>query len=398
MDAAGPATASGTLVVRNIGVLASGDLSSPIAEADTVVAVDGVITFVGRAADAPDHPQASIIDAGGATVMPGYLDNHVHPVIGDWTPRQKATDWIDSCLHGGVTTMLSAGEPHVPGRPTDPAGAKALAILAHRAFANLRPSRVKVHAGAVLLEHGLVEADFDDLAAAGCRLVGEIGISGVKDPAIAAQMTRWAQARGMKVMVHTGGASIPGSGVIGPDFVAEVQPDVAGHVNGGPTSLRVADVATILDTTSAHIEFVHNGNMTTLGLMTNLARERGELHRVVVGTDCPAGSGVQPLGILRVMATMASTGGIAPELAVAAATGNTARLHGLNRGVIRAGAEADLVVVDAPLGSQASDALGALAVGDTPAVAIAVIDGAVLFTKSRNTPPATRTIAVTAAH
>ena len=74
------------------------------------------------------------------------------------------------------------------------AGAKALAILAHRAFVNLRPSRVKVHAGAVLLEHGLVEADFDDLAAAGCRLVGEIGISGVKDPAIAAQMTRWAQA------------------------------------------------------------------------------------------------------------------------------------------------------------------------------------------------------------
>ncbi len=396
MDPVSTSAAAAPLVLRNIGTLVSGDLAAPLADADTVIVADGRIRFVGRAADAPVPDGAAVIDVGGATVMPGLHDNHVHPVIGDWTPRQKQSDWIDSCLHGGVTTMLSAGEPHVPGRPTDPAGTKALAILAHRAFAALRPSRVKVHAGAVLLEHGLTEADFDDLAAAGCTLVGEIGISGVKDPAEAAQMTRWAQARQMRVMVHTGGASIPGSGVIGPDFVAEVQPDVAGHVNGGPTSLAVEDVADILERTTARIEFVHNGNMTTLGAMTNLARERNELHRVVVGTDCPAGSGVQPLGILRVMATMASTGGIAPELAVAAATGNTAALHGLDRGVIRVGAEADLLVSDAPLGSRAADALGALAIGDTPAVAIAVIDGAVAFVKSRNTPPATRTISYTA--
>jgi len=384
------------IVLRNIGQIVTGDLNSPLADGDTIVVSDGVIAYVGKAGGAEISPTAGVIDVGGATVMPGYHDNHVHPVIGDWTPRQKTTDFIDSCLHGGVTTMLSAGEPHMPGRPTDADGTKALAILAHKSFNNLRPSRVKVHAGAVLLEYGLTEADFDDLAAAGCRLVGEIGISGVKDPTVAAQMTRWAQARQMKVMVHTGGASIPGSGVIGPDFVVEVQPDVAGHVNGGPTSLSVADVVRILDETSAHIELVHNGNITTLGLITNLARERKELHRVVVGTDCPAGSGVQPLGILRVMASMASLGGIAPEIAVATATGNVAALHGLNRGVIAVGREADLVVVDSPLGSQAKDALGALAIGDTLAVAIAMIDGDVLFTKSRNTPPTTRTITYTA--
>ena len=383
------------LVITNIGTVVSGMLDTPLLDADTVVVRDGIIEFVGKRADADLDADASTIDAGGATVMPGLHDNHVHPVIGDWTPRQRTTDFIDSCLHGGVTTMLSAGEPHVPGRPTDAAGVKALAILAHKSFANLRPSGVKVHAGAVLLEHGLVEQDFDDLAAAGCTLVGEIGISGVKDPSVAAQMTRWAQARNMKVMVHTGGASIPGSGVIGADFVAEVHPDVAGHVNGGPTSLSIADVIRILDTTTARIELVHNGNITTLGAITNVARERNELHRVVVGTDCPAGSGVQPLGVLRVLASMASTGGIAPEQAVAAATGNVSALHGLNRGVIRVGAEADLVVVDAPLGSQAADALGALAIGDTLAVAIAMIDGAVLYTKSRNTPPATRTITFT---
>lgn len=398
MDAATSSAPKGATVLRNIGTLVTGDLGAPVADADTVVVIDGLIAAVGRSGDVEIPAGAGVIDLGGATLMPGYHDNHVHPVIGDWTPRQKTTDWIDSCMHGGVTTMLSAGEPHVPGRPTDAAGTKALAILVHKAFANMRPSGVKVHAGAVLLENGLTEADFDDLAAAGCRLVGEIGISGVKDPAVAAQMTRWAQARGMKVMVHTGGASIPGSGVIGPDFVAEVQPDVAGHVNGGPTSLGVDDVATILDTTKAHVELVHNGNITTLGHMTNLLRERNELHRCVVGTDCPAGSGVQPLGVIRVMASMASLGGIDPAHAVAAATGNVARLHGLNRGIVRVGAEADLVVTDAPLGSRAKDALGALAIGDTPAVVIVMIDGSVQFTKSRNTPPATRTITYTSAH
>jgi len=384
------------IVFRNIAQIVSGNLGVPLIDGDTILVRDGIIAYVGKAGGAEVSSRAGVIDCGGAMVMPGFHDNHIHPVIGDWTPRQKSTDFIDSCLHGGVTTMLSAGEPHVPGRPTDAAGTKALAILVHKAFNNLRPSRVKVHAGAVLLEHGLTEEDFDDLAAAGCRLVGEIGISGVKDPTVAAQMTRWAQAREMKVMVHTGGASIPGSGVIGPDFVAEVQPDVAGHVNGGPTSLSVNDVVRILDETNAFIEFVHNGNITTLGLMTNLARERNELNRVVVGTDCPAGSGVQPLGVLRVMASMASLGGIKPELAVAAATGNVAGLHRLNRGIIEVGREADLVVVDSPLGSLAKDALSTLAIGDTLAVAIAMIDGEVLFTKSRNTPPTTRTVKYTA--
>ncbi len=380
------------VVIKGIGLIVSGDLGAPIVDGDTIVVRNGMIAAVGAESDCDVDGIDTVINAGGATVIPGLHDNHVHPVIGDFTPRQRTFDFIDSCMHGGVSTMLSAGEPHVPGRPTDPAGVKALAILAHKSFANLRPSGVKVHAGAVLLEEGLVESDFDDLAAAGCRLVGEIGISGLKDPVEAARMTRWAQARDMKVMVHTGGASIPGSGVIDADFVGEVDPDVAGHVNGGPTSLPLGDVVRILDETGAHIELVHNGNIVTLGQIARLAQERNELHRVVIGTDCPAGSGVQPLGVLRVMSYVAAFGGVDPADAVALATGNTAKLHGLNRGVVRVGAEADLAVVDAPMGSQAADALGALAIGDTLAVAALVIDGAIRFTKSRNTPPPSRTL------
>ncbi len=380
------------LVVRNIGTIVSGDITAPITAGDTIVIRDGTIESVGDSIDA----DGVVIDAGGATVMPGLCDNHVHPVIGDYTPRQHQVGFIESCLHGGVTTMMSAGEPHTPGRPKDPAGVKALTILASKAFANLRPAGVKVHAGAVMLEPGLTEADFAEMAAEGVRLVAEIGISGVKDPDEAAQMTRWAQSQGMKVMVHTGGASIPGSGVIGADFVIKVQPDVAGHTNGGPTALPLSDVERILEETEAHVEVVHNGNVKAAGAVAALLVERDELHRLVIGTDSPAGSGVQPLGMLRTMSWVSSLGGVAPAIAVAAATGNVAGMHGLNTGAIAPGREADLVISDAPLGSQADDALGALSIGDTPAVAAVIIDGTTRVRKSRNTPPPVRTVGLPA--
>jgi enamidase len=382
------------LLIRNIGAIVSGDVDEPVTAGDAIVVRDDMIVSVGDEAGADATGIATVIDAAGATVMPGLCDNHTHPVLGDYTPRQRQADFIDSYLHGGVTTMISAGEPHTPGRPTDPAGVKALAILAHASFANLRPSGVKVHAGAVLLEPGLTQADFREMAASGVDLVGEIGISGVKDAGVAAEMTRWAQANGMRVMVHTGGASIPGSGIVGADFVVQVQPDVAGHTNGGPTALPLDEVERILDETSARVEIVHNGNVKAAGDVAALVARRDELARLVVGTDSPAGSGVQPLGMLRTISWAASLGGVDPAKAVAAATGNVAALHRLETGVIAPGREADLLVVDAPLGSQAGDALGALAIGDTLAVAMSVIDGKVRFTKSRNTPPAVRPISV----
>lgn len=382
------------LLIRNIGTIVSGAIDQPLASGDAIVVRDGKISYVGADPESTADGIEKVVDAVGATVIPGLCDNHVHPVVGDYTPRQRQVDFIDSCLHGGVTTMISAGEPHTPGRPTDPMGVKALTIFAHKSFAKLRPSGVKVHAGAVMLEEGLTEADFEEMAAAGIRLVAEIGISGVKDPEVAATMTRWAQARGMKVMVHTGGASIPGSGVIGADFVVAVQPDVAGHTNGGPTALPLADVERILEETSARVELVHNGNVKAAAEVARLVSGRGELGRLVIGTDSPAGSGVQPLGILRVMSWIASLAEIAPEEVVAMATGNVADLHGLATGVIEVGREADLLIVDAPQGSQATDALRALAIGDTLAVASAIIDGIPRFEKSRNTPPPSRSIKI----
>ncbi len=89
-------------------------------------------------------------------------------------------DFIDSAMDGGVTTAISVGEVHLPGRPNDIVGLKALAIVAAKAYANFRPGGVKVHAGAPILELGMVEQDFADMAAAGVKLVGEIGLGSVK--------------------------------------------------------------------------------------------------------------------------------------------------------------------------------------------------------------------------
>ena len=102
-------------------------------------------------------------------MLPGLIDSHVHPTVGDFTPRQRTIDFIESELHGGVTTVISAGEPHIPGRPKDVVGLKALAIAVAKAYAGFRPGGVKVRAGAPILEQGLVEADFAEMAAGGVQ-------------------------------------------------------------------------------------------------------------------------------------------------------------------------------------------------------------------------------------
>src|SRR6185437_9043763 len=163
------------LVIRNIGLLLSGAMENPILDADTIVAENGKITAIGRAKNVDQEGATTIVDANGTTVTPGLIDSHVHPVAGEWTPRQNQIGWIDSFLHGGVTTMISAGEVHMPGRPKDIVGLKAMAIFAQRSFANLRPGGVKVHAGAPVIEPGMVEEDFKEMAAAGVRWLGEVG-------------------------------------------------------------------------------------------------------------------------------------------------------------------------------------------------------------------------------
>jgi enamidase len=380
---------SGKVVIKNIGLLLSGDLDRPILDADTIVVNDGLITAVGRAADCDSGEAKVTIDARQTCVAPGLIDSHVHPVFGDWTPRQNQLGWIDSTMNGGVTTMISAGEVHLPGRPKDIVGLKALAITAQRAFDNFRPGGVKVLAGAPVIEKGMVEQDFKDLADAGVTLLGEVGLGSVKAGEEAQRMVAWARKHGIQSTIHTGGPSIPGSGLIDKDVVLEADADIIGHINGGHTALPEAHVCELCERSSRAIEIVHNGNEKIAIAAAQAALQLKCPHRIILGTDGPAGSGVQPLGILRMIALLSSLGGIPAELVFCFATGNTAKIRKLNCGLIEPGRAADFVFMDKAQHSAGKGLLESVQLGDIPGVGMVMIDGIVRCGRSRNTPPAT---------
>jgi enamidase len=377
------------LLIRNVGLLLSGDLRKPVLDADTVVAVDGKIIAVGKEKDVDAEGATVIIDAKGTTLAPGLIDSHVHPVAGDWTPRQNQIGWIDSYLHGGVTSMISAGEVHTPGRPKDVVGLKAMAIFAQRAFSTFRPGGVRIHAGAPVIEHGMVEEDFKDLAAAGVTMLGEVGLGSVKDGATARQMVAWARKFGIQSTIHTGGPSIPGSSLIDKDIVLAADADVIGHINGGHTALPDDQIVTLCEKSSRALEIVHNGNEKAGLLTLRTATELKQLHRVILGTDSPAGSGVQPLGILRMISMLSSLGDAPAEVAVCFATGNTARIRNLDCGLIEAGRAATFVLIDKAQHSPGKTVLESIQRGDLPGIGMVIIDGIVSTQRSRNTPPAT---------
>src|SRR3984893_14263597 len=326
------ATLPSKLWIRNIGLLLSAAMEKPILDADTIVAENGKISAIGRFKDVNTDDATTTVNANGTTVAPGLIDSHVHPVAGDWTPRQNQTGWIDSYLHGGVTTMISAGEGPMPGRPRDVAGLKAMAIFAQRSFWTLRPGGVKVHAGAPVIENEMVEDDFKELAAAGVKLLGEVGLGGVKDGPTARKMVGWARNYGIQSTIHTGGPSIPGSGLIDKDVVLEADTDVIGHINGGHTALPDGQIRCICESCNRGLEVVHNGNERAAVFTLRIAKEMGQLERVILGTDSPAGSGVQPLGILRMVSLLSSLVDVPAEIAFCFATGNTARMRALDCG------------------------------------------------------------------
>ena len=378
------------VLLKNIGTIISGDIASPILEGDAIFAEDGKISRIGRLDEMGSMDADTVIDCNGTTVTPGLIDSHCHTILGDYTTRQNQAGFLESELHGGVTTIISAGECHLKGRPKDPAGTKALAILAAKSFANFRPGGAKVQGGSVILEKGLTREDFAEMAREGVRAVGEIGLGSVKNPEEAAPMVKWAKEYGMTVMMHTGGTSIPGSSTITAEMVEQTNPHIASHVNGGPTAVPLAEVKKLLKDTTIALEIVHCGNPLMAVEVARHCVEENALDRIIIGNDAPSGTGVIPLGVLRVVNHLASLTPVKPEEAICMATGNTARVHKLDCGFIAEGKAADLVIMDAPMGSVGTDALSAIKIGDIPGVAMILVDGDIVVSKSRNTPPANR--------
>jgi enamidase len=380
--------------IVNIGTIVTGDWRAPFAAGDSILMADGKIETVGTLDAQAIASSDVVIDADGATAIPGLIDSQVHVTFGDYTPRQKTVGYLDSYVHGGVTTAISASEVHVPGRPKDPVGVKALAVAAQRCFADYRPGGMKVWAGSVIVEPGMVEQDFIDLRRDGVWLA-KAGFGAFNDPHEYAPLIALARKHGLITTLHTGGASIPGSSAITGEHVISINPHVSFHVNGGPVAIPDDHFERIIKECDAALQLCTAGNLRTALLCTKKALEFDVFDRLLIATDTPTGSGIMPLGMIYTMSHLASLMDLPPEMAIAAATGNNAKVYGLNSGFIAPGKDADMVIVDAPLGGTQTTALAALSHGDPFSVGAVVTDGVPRFVgRSRNTPATTRQVRV----
>jgi len=375
-----------SLLIRNLGCVVTGELAAPLSPAASIYCEDGVIRSLGEERDAD-----VVVDARGLTAIPGLVDGHVHPTFGSYSPVQESTAWVKAYLHGGVTTLVSAGELHVPGLPLDPPDPKTfkyLAVLARRCSAE-RPAGAKVLAGTLMLAPGLTEADFDEVAAEGIRLAKFIFYPYGEDGDEAVRYVRWCRERGIKVKIHSGGVSRSGvSRPAGFDVIEALDVDIAGHVAGGPIPMPDGDLERLVGEGRCHLELCSAGNYRATMRVVELVREAGAVHRLTLGTDTPSGTGVLPRGMLRNLTFLASVCGLSPEEAICVGTGSTAEAHGLLQGVLAPGRPADVVLIGRIRASAAADALDALRIGDLPGISMVFVDGVPLVApRSEQTPP-----------
>lgn len=381
--------------IVNIMTIVTGDWRKPFSSGDAILMDKGKIRKVGTLSAAELKSCDVVVDANQTTACPGLIDSQVHIAFGDYTPRQKTVGFIESYLHGGVTSCLSASEVHVPGRPTDPEGVKALAVAAKKSFDNLRPGGSRVYGGCIILEPGLTQKDFNEVAKKGIWFA-KAGFGAVKTPFDYTPLVRMAQRAGMLVNCHTGGASIPGSSPIIGKHLMDMRPDVSFHINGGPIAMPDKDFPMIVNETDIALQICQAGNIRTALMCLDLAVKNDQFDRFLIATDTPTGTGVMPLGMIKSITEMATLSDYPAEWMIAAATGSVANIYRLNSGFIKRGKDADVLLIDAPLGGSKKTALEAIKHGDLAAVGAVFTDGIPRFVgRSRNTPPTTRQIKTT---
>jgi enamidase len=378
-----------SILIKNIGTLVTGKLEAPLRAADSIFIENGIIREIGKGLT---RKADRVIDADGITAIPGLIDSHSHPSIGEYTPAQNSLGWITNYMHGGVTALISAGELHLPGLPLppDPRTALSVAIVTKRCYDTLRPSGVKVFAGTLLLVPGLTEKDFDEIAALGIKLVKFIFYDYSLLPnGEAERYVKWARSRGIKVKIHSGGVSRSGvSQVAGWEIVRKIDPDVIGHITGGPIPMPEEDMLRIAHETEYFMEICSSGNYRLALSLIRAVKSKGIYQRVLIGTDTPGGTGIIPRGILREIAFISSVGEVPPEIAICMATGNVGRAHGVDIGILEEGRPADLVLMHKITGSVSSDALDSFRKGDLPGISVVMIDGVVTVAgRSQQTPP-----------
>lgn len=377
-----------SLLIVNLGAVVTGDWRHPLLQASSIYIEDGYIAELPSSRSDAD----TIIDARGLIAAPGLIDTHVHPTFGDFTPTQNSVGWQHAYLHGGVTSLVSAGELHVPGLPLEQPEAKLfkyLAVLAKRCADNLEQQGPRLYAGTLLLTPGLSEADFDEIAQEGIGCVKFIFYPYGDDAVESERYVKWCRERDIVVKIHTGGVSRSGvSRPAGFEVLNEIQPDVAAHITGGPIPMPPAEMEMVVHDMHCALEIATAGSFRRDIELMQMVHRADALDRIIVGTDTPSGTGVLPRAMLRNIALLASLCEVKPEVAWCLATGNAARAHRLAAGLLAAGKPADLVLLGKITGSVGKDALDALAVGDIPGISFVIVNGQIVVRdRSEQTPP-----------
>lgn len=394
---------SSNAIIRNLEKIVTGDIYDPIQEADSILVQDGKIKQIGNGLKAPDKSFRDV-DAQGMMAIPGLFECHAHNAIDDYAPIVKAVDWMANLGRCGITTMITEGE-HGPGYPRyydDPIGVKAEAIFINRVFRRWRPGNtIKVHGGAIILVHGLKESDFKEMAEGGVRLIAEIGGGGLYHPDDVAEMCDWAHKYGMLVSVHCGPPSIPGSAYVKAENFLRLKPEKAAHINGGSTSLPWEQIQDIIDKTESSLEVVFHSNLKVGLKVVERCRERGELHRIIFGSDQAIGLALTPGSIWGLITQVASLGNIPPEQAICMATGNAARTYekalGIKTGFLREGYDADIVITDTPPGPEESvgkNVLDGMSRGLFCAPAMTMLDGKIMGIIGQDYQPTMRHVKI----
>ncbi len=366
------------LLLHNIGSVLSGKLKQPVLDIETIVVDDGRIASFD---DSDTTTADTVIDCRGMTVAPGLVDTHVHPTLGDYAHKQQSVGYLERMIHGGVTRVMSAGEVHAPGR-LDADSALAIAAGAFHSFETFHPAGMKVHAGAMLLETDTEFGHVDQAYGIGMRIIGEIGIGSLKDPVRSGELSRHARRLGMTVHMHCGCTSDRGpGGDAHPHFSADdvfvAEPTIASHANTF-ASLSDADIDRICGPDGPpYVEIVQAGGTRSMLRVVQRLAEIDSLDRLLIGTDTPTGYGVTSLGVLKTIGDICSLGDVDPGVGWAIASGQGASAFGVAGNVVEIGAAADLVVMDASLGSVHESATDAIAAGEFPGVAAVITDGVV---------------------
>ncbi len=381
------------LVLINIDKIISGDLEKGILAGDTIVVRDGLISEIGFENDVDKSGIDVVVDVDGQCVAPGFIDAHVHNTLDDYAPQRKAVGCYADALYGGTTTMISEGEQG-PGWPRfydDAIGCKAAAIMAKRVFDRFRPGgALKMHGGALVLVNGLTEQDFKEMSEAGVWIIAEIGGGGLSDPKDVAPMLEWAKKYNFFYSIHLASPSIPGSSWVTSEAILELKPHKVAHTNGGSTAVEYVHIQRLIDESDVPLELVVNGNFVNFNKILRGLNEKGQLNRVLFGSDAPTGQASLSGAINRAIVKASSLNDLSAADCIAMATGNTADIYGLNTGKIEVGREADLQVIDKPPGGCGNNVLDSIEHGDPFGNSMVIVDGRIIAFRGKDSRPTAR--------